>query len=529
MKTITFILLFIANLLYAQTEKRLALLIGNNNYQNISILRSPYKDVDDMANALRNCGFEVMPIIKDGSKERIDKAVIEFSNKLKNYDVGMFYYSGHGAEVDGKNYIIPTDLPAGFSKEDIEYRCVNTDWLQNRMASSGAYNKTYIVVLDACRNNPFKSLSANKDILDANNWAPPTKIPSGTIVCYAASEGQTAADRGSTVNSPYTARFLKHMKVPNLAIESIFKRVRIELGAHEQKPQESTSLLTDFYFVKKDIPINSTTAPLPKDSDSDGISDAEDKCPNEYGTKENGGCAAPSFATFTERRGGLMMNMIAIPGGTYEMGCTAEQGGNCPSNEKPKHRESVSDFYMSETEVTQKQWRLVMGSDPEKLDNTGCDECPVEALSWEDAQDFINKLNEQTGRNIGTKYRLPTEVEWEYAARGGQTYKYAGSNNINEVAWYYGNCQKSKQGKKGTTHPVGTKKANGYGLYDMSGNVEEWCSDSYEGYPGSSGVPDYTGRGGSWNSYSCYCRVSHSLFESAFFDYGMGFRLALSK
>jgi formylglycine-generating enzyme required for sulfatase activity len=504
-----------------QTEKRLALLIGNNNYQNISILRSPYKDVDDMANALRNCGFEVMPIIKDGSKERIDKAVIEFSNKLKNYDVGMFYYSGHGAEVDGKNYIIPTDLPAGFSKEDIEYRCVNTDWLQNRMASSGAYNKTYIVVLDACRNNPFKSLSANKDILDANNWAPPTKIPSGTIVCYAASEGQTAADGGSTVNSPYTARFLKHMKVPNLAIESIFKRVRIELGAHEQKPQESTSLLTDFYFVKKDIPTNSTTTP-PTD-----------------------------------------IRMVFIPGGSFVMG-----SNDGDEDEKPPHEVEIAPFYLGKYEVTVGEFRQFVNesgnvTDAEKNNNEGSyffydnewnlvqginwrydenknirreDNYPVIHVSYNDALEYCKWLSKRHGK----EYRLPTEAEWEYAAGNGRRHtKYSwgndapsgknGGNLADESGAKVNNWTRIEtnifmnydDGYAGIA-PIAQFNSNDFGLYDMSGNVWEWTS-SIKGV-------NRVLRGGSWNNNASGCRVSNRYDNSpGFRNYNLGFRLAASQ
>jgi formylglycine-generating enzyme required for sulfatase activity len=166
------------------------------------------------------------------------------------------------------------------------------------------------------------------------------------------------------------------------------------------------------------------------------------------------------------------IEMVFVKGGTFTMGCTAEQGDDCFDNEEPAHKVTLSDFYIGKYEVTQAQWKAVTGNNPSKFN--GCDNCPVEGVSWNDIQEFIKKLNAKTGLN----YRLPTEAEWEYAARGGaqsRGYKYSGSNSVDEVAWYYGNSGNE-------THPAGTKKANELGIYDMSGNVYEWCNDWYGAY-----------------------------------------------
>ncbi len=200
---------------------------------------------------------------------------------------------------------------------------------------------------------------------------------------------------------------------------------------------------------------------------------------------------------------------VFVQGGTFTMGCTAEQGSDCDTDEKPTRQVTLSDYYIGKYEVTQKQWRNVMGSNPPELGFPGCDDCPVENVSWNDVQDFLKKLN---SANPGKNYRLPTEAEWEYAARGGnltKNYKYAGGNTLDEVAWYSFNS-----GSK--TRSVGGKKANELGLYDMSGNVWEWCSDWKGTYPSEaeanpmgSGSGDYrVSRGGSWLLVALYCRVA---------------------
>ena len=227
--------------------------------------------------------------------------------------------------------------------------------------------------------------------------------------------------------------------------------------------------------------------------------------------------------TFTVN--GVSFTMVAVEGGTFTMGCTGEQENDCDSDERPAHQVTVSNFYMGETEVTQELWKAVMGSNPSYFKG---DNLPVETVSCDDCQEFIKKLNELTGK----KFRLPTEAEWEYAARGGSKskgYKYSGSNTLGDVAWYDGNS-----GSK--THPVKTKRANELGLYDMSGNVWEWCSDWYGGYSSDAqtnpkGAASGSGRvlrGGSWFSYERNCRVSdRSDYYPGNRDCYNGFRLVI--
>ena len=221
---------------------------------------------------------------------------------------------------------------------------------------------------------------------------------------------------------------------------------------------------------------------------------------------------------------GVSFAMVPVAGGTFTMGATSEQGTNIDSNEKPTHQVTLSSYMIGKTEVTQELWLAVMGSKPSYFRG---DNLPVEQVSWDDCQKFITKLNALTGKN----FRLPTEAEWEYAARGGnmsQGYKYSGSNEIGDVAWYDNNS-----GNK--THSVATKAPNELGIYDMSGNLWEWCSDWYGSYS-STAQTNPTGpdsgsnriiRGGSWGHELLDCRVAtRGAIGQTSRSIGFGLRLA---
>lgn len=229
--------------------------------------------------------------------------------------------------------------------------------------------------------------------------------------------------------------------------------------------------------------------------------------------------------TFTVN--GVQFTMVEVGGGTFTMGATSEQGSDAWDEEKPAHEVTLSDYYIGQTEVTQALWEAVMGSNPS--DSKGGN-LPVERVSWDDCQVFIQKLNQLTGK----QFRLPTEAEWEYAARGGRKsrgYKYAGGNNIDSVAWCDGNS-----GNK--THPVATKQANELGIYDMSGNVLEWCSDWCGDYTSSS-QSDPQGsssgsfrviRGGCYYNFARNCRVSYRISNTLDYRSGyLGLRLSCNR
>jgi formylglycine-generating enzyme required for sulfatase activity len=216
----------------------------------------------------------------------------------------------------------------------------------------------------------------------------------------------------------------------------------------------------------------------------------------------------------------LMPEMVLVKGGTFKM------GSDKYDSEKPIHAVTLNDFHMGKYPITQAQWQKIMGNNPSHFKG---DNMPVEMVNWYDCQAFCKKISEKTGET----FRLPTEAEWEYAARGGNQskgFEYSGSNNVGEVAWYNSNSDSK-------THTVGTKKSNELGIYDMSGNVWEWCSDWYGSYSGAA-TNNPTGavegsnrvlRGGGWYNNSRGCRVANRYNDTPTYrNFNLGFRVAIS-
>lgn len=224
--------------------------------------------------------------------------------------------------------------------------------------------------------------------------------------------------------------------------------------------------------------------------------------------------------------GNISFEMIKVKAGNFVMGCTAEQNDACDSDESPYHKVTISkDFYIGKYEVTQELWNAVMGNNPSRF--IGFDN-PVEMINWNECATFCSELSRITGK----QFRIPTEAEWEYAARGGHNAtpsKYSGSSFYDNVAWYSGNCESKP-------HPVGGKTPNELGIYDMSGNVWEWCYDWYGGYSGNTQT-DPVGpnsgtyrilRGGSWYENGTSCRITNRRnFNPTNKYYDIGLRIVL--
>ncbi|MEY4926655.1 MAG: hypothetical protein RI894_1091 [Bacteroidota bacterium] len=236
--------------------------------------------------------------------------------------------------------------------------------------------------------------------------------------------------------------------------------------------------------------------------------------------------AAKELPNYTETAEKIDIPMIYVGSGSFIMGCNAVNEQDCMYDELPAHAVTIDSFFIGKTEVTQKQWRAVMGRNPAGLFFPSCDDCPVENVSWDDIQVFLRKLTRKTGKT----YRLPTEAEWEFAARGGNKsahYRYSGSNTIDEVAW-------SRNSSNQKTNTVASKKPNELGIYDMTGNVWEWCTDYFNRYPPAlqtnpndpNFAPYRVLRGGSWSNKETDCRIPYRNHGETTYRYGdNGFRI----
>ena len=285
---------------------------------------------------------------------------------------------------------------------------------------------------------------------------------------------------------------------------ALLQRERDELKAREQKFNDDCLALEQSYQEK----VNDVAGDFERVLDK--LKGINEKSPVE---------------TITIPGTDVSFRMVRVEGGTFRMG--ANKGDyEADSDEKPAHQVTLSDYYIGETQVTQALWQAVMGENPSDYDNDP--NCPVERVSWDDCQEFIEKLNKLTGKS----FRLPTEAQWEFAARGGnksQGYKYAGGNDLGKVAWYKDNAMRE-------TNPVAQKDANELGLYDMSGNVWEWCQDWFGDYSdapqtdpeGPEEGSHRVSRGGSWYSDAGDCRVSYRNYNTPTYEnYFFGLRLAL--
>lgn len=472
----------------AGTERRLALVVGNKDYTHQRSLTNPLHDAEDMAAALRKLGFEVT-LVQNADYRAMMAALSRFRDGLSSTDVAFFYYSGHGSSYGGKNYLLPTDINVR-CLEEIEVQGVALD----RVLSDLAYRKvkTSLVVLDACRDLPNLKpcLGTTKEVAGNPGLVRPTNNPRGSMVVYATEEGSKADDNPGQRNGLFTDALLRYLTTPNWGIRQILDKTSAEVETRSrgiQSPGRYDKLQGEFVFVQ---------------------------------TRETPPPPVNPLRPEPKRDLPVGPEMVFIPGGSFDMGSTEGE-----EDEKPVHPVTVSGFSMAKYETTVREFAQFVAetnyqTDAEKggssklwnwetnkvYDSTsiywrhGADarlllaseySHPVVHVSHNDALAYCAWLSKKTGRT----YRLPTEAEWEYAAGNGTPhtkYSWGDGDPAEPVGNVADKSYKARFDGKfnykafnqytdgyAFTAPVGSFKANKFGLHDMTGNVWEWCSDWY--------------------------------------------------
>lgn len=489
----------------------------------------------------------------DATLNEMRRQLLWLDNVMKAYQGearAIVYYSGHGMpSEDAKHaYLLPVDGDSRLAESGL-----STEQLYKQLSLMPS--KGTIVLLDAC----FSGARRDGQML-ASNRGVAIKVKeetvSGNMVVFSAAQGdETAYPYEEKKHGLFTYFLLSALqesggcislgKLSDQVTKMVSRRSIVENDKGQTPTVRSSSTSSgwrNWMFAnsaaKRYETLASTTnavtqkqtekaklqpAPVDRKAQSEQTATTNTQQLVQKDTPSNATISGESRKVITV--GNVSFTMIRVDGGTFTMGATSEQGSDADSDEKPAHQVTLSPYYIGETEVTQALWEAVMGNNPSEFKGNNK---PVETVSWDDCQEFIRKLNQKTGLS----FRLPTEAEWEYAARGGKKslgYKYSGSNTLGNVAWYDDNSGSS-------THDVKTKQANELGLYDMSGNVFEWCSDWYGSYDsssqtnpkGSASGSRRVYRGGGWGRYARYCRVSYRINITPYNrGYNLGLRLAL--
>jgi formylglycine-generating enzyme required for sulfatase activity len=537
----------------AFAEARIALVIGNSRYGgDLPKLTNPTNDADLMAETLQKLGFKVI-LVKDADLAGMKQKIAAFGDALLNGGkdaIGLFYYAGHGIQVAGENYLIP--LNARIEKAtDADLQAVNANLVLKQMEY--AENALNIIILDACRNNPL-----SRGMRGGDQGLARMDAPMGTFIAYSTAPGATAAD-GMGKNSPYTLALSKAIQKKGIPIEEAFRDARVEVlaaTAKQQVPWESSSLTGAFSFnpgarAAETQAAAVAPAPTPKPAEPAPAAKAPEPKPAAASVKGCTNCP----------------QMVAIKGGSFVMGSPDDEEGHFKT-EAPQKKITIRPFSMAKHPVTIGQFaefikatkysptdrcdtersgklRHADWTNPEVLEQ-GNNE-PVVCVSWEDATAYAAWLAATTGK----PYRLPSESEWEYAARAGVTGPHYWTNesdacayaNVGDLStrsehpnWTVMNCNDGFAG----TSPVGSLKPNAFGLYDMLGNVKQWVADCgsaslddvpADGSPVEGGACKFRSvRGIAWDGMPIHTRLAYR--ERGEPDYAAanyGFRVALGQ
>ncbi len=533
------------------SPKRIALVIGNSAYRSFPVLVNPINDSADMAKKLEEFGFDVK-LLENANRRNIEEAITQFGKKLNRKDaVGLFYFAGHGVQVDGINYLIPIGANIK-TVADVQYEAVNAERVLSNMES--ADNNLNLMILDACRDNP---LPASKR--SATRGLARMSAPTGSMVLYATSPGKSALDgEPDDRNGLFTGKLLQVMNQPGLTVYEVFRQTAQAVNSASnsfQTPYLEGVILGDFKFFEE---LPNATLTIKTSPDDAHVRILNIKSKYKHGMALDPGryhieVTHPGYQRYLEwvdftdkdniytvvleeekfnlpqvdktnkQNNQYIDPVTGMQFVTIDPGCFHMGSYNGENDEKPVHRVCLTKEYdIGIYEVTQAQWSKIMEYNPSLFQS---DQRPVEQVSWNEVQTFIEQLNALSDQH----YRLPTEAEWEYAARSGHHTKYPWGKKINcNQANYDGgkgtNCYyKPVDGYRGTTLG-GTYQPNDFGLYDTVGNVWEWVQDRYgNDYYAKSPTNDPQGplkgsarvnRGGSWGSSAKNSRTAVRFFVS---------------
>jgi formylglycine-generating enzyme required for sulfatase activity len=465
----------VSGALAQQRQERVALIIGNAGYPDATApLSTTVRDVRALADELRRAEFSV-DLKENLGKEEMKRAIDAFVGKIRNGTVALFYFSGYGIQVARQTYLIPVNAQV-WTEAEVRRDGVSLDALLADIHAKGA--KVKIVIVDGARRNPFerrfRSAPAGLAALD---------VPDGTLAMYSAALGKVIND-GTGTNSVFASELLKELRESNKNAEEVFNRTRVGVSRAtngEQVPWVSSSLVDEFYFNTRSV----VAAPAPPSPRPEPAPRPEPVPPTPSTPASSVGEVFRDCSDCVE--------LVVVPAGSFEMGTSAEY-------ENPVRKVTIAKpFAIGRYEITFDEWDKCVdeGGCKHRGDDRdwGRGKRPAINLSWLDAKEFTAWLSKKTEK----VYRLPSEAEWEYAARAGTATPYWWGR---EVGKGQANCRECATGETAKTLPVGSFKANAFGLFDTAGNAAEWVedcwNDNYRGAPAN---------GTAWTSGQCRLRV----------------------
>ena len=512
----------------ASAQTRHALVVGIDDYVYLDPLQKARNDARAVTESLGAAGFRVETLI-DADRRALLRGLADFTGRLSPGDEAVFYFAGHGLEVDGRNFLLPADIPDLRPGDEVMLgsEALPVDRVLGAIQDRGV--RLSLLILDACRDNPFPRQGTRS--LGTTRGLARLEPPAGTMIVFSAGTGQAALDRLSDddpdPNSVFTRSLLPLLREPGLPLHQAARQLRLDVQRlaatvrHDQRPAVYDETTGDFILLAG-VPAMSAPAAIVVD------------------TPATSGMPAVPGSVFQECPD--CPEMVVIPSGSFTMGSPSNEVGRF-DNEGPRRNVRIArPFAMGVYEVTFAQWDAcaAAGYCTRGVDDRGWGRGarPVINVSWDDVQAFVRWMNSQVD---GNPYRLPSEAEWEYAARAGSDTAFWWGNRISPDQANYRGTTAYNNGPTGVyrkqTLPVGSFAANPFGLFDVHGNVWEWVQDCYvDSYAGgptdgsarsSSGCSLRVLRGGSWGSNPRFLRSANRLRNGPDSrNWGIGFRLA---